>query len=532
MIEPLVCDFLVVGAGSAGCVVANRLSENSAHKVVLIEAGKKDSDPLLRIPAAVGRNVEAPQHNWNYYSEPEPELGDRRIFCARGKVLGGSSSINGMIYVRGHARDYDDWRQRGCTGWSYADVLPYFRKSENTKRATDNYHGAGGLLHVSLGRPVPPICDTFLDAAADAGYPVRIDYNGESQEGFSHYDLTTRNGKRWSTASAFLRPALGRSNLELITKAEVQRLCVDGRHVTGATMLVDGERQEIRASKEVILCAGVFNSPKLLMLSGIGPAQELTDLGMNVIAESPFVGSNLLDHVSYRMQYGCKAPVTAYAHTKPLLGAKAIMQYALFGSGIFSNTPFSTGGFYRSSDDLDYPDMQLGMTIGLIPKRGRLPKREGFAITVRQGRPLSHGTVRLRSTDPSVAPEIRPRYFSDPGDLPVLVRGVQRIRKVLLGARMAQYVEQEFEPGRAADTEAGLIESIRELSNTTHHFVGTCRMGGDPASVVDPALRVRGVEGLRVADASIMPSHINGNTNAPTIMIAEKASDMILRSWT
>lgn len=524
------CDFLIIGAGSAGCVLANRLSADPAQKVILLEAGGADSDPLLHVPGAVSRTLATPKVNWGYMSEPEPGLAGRAVPLFRGKVLGGTSTLNGMIYIRGNARDYDDWRQQGCDGWAYDDVLPYFRKSERNERGADTYHGGDGPLEVTRSRPVTPICEAFLHAAAAQGYRTDVDFNGADQEGFGHYDVNIHNGKRWSTATAFLKPVRRRANLTVLTGAEAQKLTFDGTRSTGADIIHNGQPLHITANRETLLAGGVFNSPKLLMLSGIGPAQELQELGIDVRLDRSEVGQNLRDHVSYRMNYACTLPVTAYAHTKPIRGAKAVLDYALNRSGILSGTSFPTGGFIKSIEGLDIPDLQIGLCMGLLPPPGHmLPDREGFTITIRQGRPASRGELQLRSKNPADTLKIMPRYFSDPTDMPVLMRGTRKLRLILADPHIAKFIDHEIEPGPTiADNDEALARSIRELSNTTHHFIGTCRMGGDQNSVVDPQLRVRGLTNLRVIDASIMPTHINGNTNAPTIMIAEKGAAMVL----
>ena len=526
----LACDYLVIGAGSAGCVLANRLSEDPSNRVLLVEAGIPDTNPLLHVPAAVSHTLTIPAVNWGYWSEPEPGLDGRSVPLYRGKVLGGTSTLNGMIYIRGHARDYDYWRQDGCTGWAYEDVLPFFRKAEASERGADAFHGAEGPLVVTKSRPVPPICDAFLAAAAAEGFPVGVDFNGATQEGFGHYDVTIRRGRRWNTSSAYLRPARARPNLTVLTRAEARRLLFAGERAIGAEVTLAGETLELRAERETILAAGVFNSPKLLMLSGIGPAEALHALGIAVRLDRAGVGQELRDHVSYRMNYACSRPVTAYAHTRTLRGARAVLEYAASRTGIIAGTSFPTGGFFRSEDGLEIPDMQMGLCMGLLPEGGRmLPDREGFTATVRQGRPASRGEVRLRSADPAAAPLIAPRYFSDPADLRVLMRGIRRLRPIFANPIMRALIEKEIMPGQdVVDDDESLAASIRAVSNTTHHFVGTCRMGGDPESVVDPELRVRGIAGLRIADASVFPSHINGNTHAPTVMIAEKAAAMIL----
>lgn len=528
----LACDYLVVGAGSAGCVLANRLSENPAHRVILLEAGGPDRHPLLHIPGAVSAALAMPSVNWGYMSEPEPGLAGRRVPLYRGKVLGGTSTLNGMIYIRGHPRDFDDWRQRGCTGWSFDDVLPYFRKAERNERGADAYHGADGPLDVTRGRPVPPICDAFLQAAQACGYQAPIDFNGATQEGFGHYDVTIRRGRRRSTAAAYLEPARRRRNLTVLARAEATRLLLRGGRALGAEVRHAGERVQIEAARETLLAGGVFNTPKLLMLSGIGPADQLHDAGIAPLLVRSEIGRNLRDHVSYRMNYACTRPVTAYAHTKPVRAAAALLRYALSGTGILAGTSFPTGGFFRSHDDLDIPDMQMGLAMGLLPEGGRmLPDREGFTVTVRQGRPLSRGTVTLRSADPAAAPIIAPNYFHERSDLLTLMRGIRRLRPIFDQRPIRALIDHEIAPGQdVVDDDDRLAESIHALANTTHHFIGTCRMGGDPESVVDPELRVRGIDALRVIDASVMPAHINGNTNAAVIMIAEKGAAMILAS--
>ncbi len=523
-------DYVIVGAGSAGCVLASRLSEDRSVSVWLAEAGGLDKDRLLAVPGALFRNSTAPQFNWSYSTEPEPELGGRQLFWAQGRVLGGSSTINGMIYSRGHASDYDLWRQDGCEGWGFADVLPLFRKSERNERGEGPYHGGSGPLRVTRGTPGLPIADLFLQATAAAGYPVLDDMNAELAEGFGHYDRTIGDGVRSSTSRAFLHPAESRQHLVVATGATVTRIVLEGTRAVGVEVIIGGTRQIIRAEREVILCGGAVHSPQLLMLSGIGPADQLREQGIDVAVDLPSVGANLQNHVCYRLQYTCSAPITAYRYMHPLRGAAAIAQYMLFRTGVFSQTAVATGGFFRSSDTLDIPDMQAHVAMGLIGNVGktawsRLPRQHGFAVAINQGRPHSRGEIRLRSADPAAPPVIRPRYFSDPRDLATLMAGVRRMRDVIEGGEIRSVISKEIQPGPRDD--AQLAAHMRQSVSNAFHPVGTCRMGADAGSVVDPTLCVRGTTGLRVADAAIMPTLINGNTNAPTIMVAEKAAMLI-----
>jgi choline dehydrogenase len=519
-----ICDYLIVGAGSAGCVLANRLSADPTRRVILLEAGGNDSLTFNRVPGAIITTATNPKTNWSYQTEPQPELNGRRINWPRGRVLGGSSAINGMIYIRGHARDYDTWRQMGCPGWSYSDVLPYFRKSEDSARGAGEFHGAGGLLHVKKGLK-NPIGNAFIEAAQQAGYPACPDFNGADQEGFGHFDATIHAGRRWSTARAYLDPALRRPNLTVLQRALACRVLVEHGRARGVEAIIGGRRQVIRAEREVLLSGGAINSPQLLMLSGIGPADHLRRLGLDVVLDQPRVGENLQDHLAYRIKLACPQPVTAYRYLNPFHAAMTGLQYITTRSGFLSHTPLPTGAFFRSEDRLEVPDMQVHLVLALMTDTGnRLPKEHGFMVQVNEGVPASRGTISLRSADPTEPPVIDPRYLSVRDDLAHLIRGTERMMEVLDKPAIRPFISRRVEPASAA----AIADGIRERAVTVYHPVGTCRMGEGPDSVVDPLLQVRGIDGLRVVDASIMPVLVNGNTNAPTIMIAEKAADLIL----
>ncbi len=525
-------DYLVIGAGSAGCILAARLSEDPGMRVWLGEAGGPDRDPLLGVPGLLFRTSTSPRFNWSYMTEPEPGLGGRRLFWAQGRVLGGSSTINGMIYIRGHPREYDLWRQDGCEGWGWDDVLPHFRATERNERGAGPYHGGDGPLPVTRGDPRLPICELFLGAMRRAGHSILDDFNGGSMDGFGHYDRTIGAGTRQSVATSFLRPAAGRRNLTVETHATVLRVIVEHGRARGIELSRNGALQRLYAEREIILCGGAINSAKLLMLSGIGPAAHLRAHGITIVQDAPGVGGNLQNHLCYRMQYACSAPVTAYRYMHPVRGAVACLDYALRRRGILSQTTVATGGFLRTEPGLEMPDAQVQLGIGLIGNVGasawqRLPRREGFTLVVNQGRPHSRGTVRLRSPDPAAPPVIAPRYLHDRRDLALLMRAARQMRDLMRDGELRRVISKELAPGAAADSDAGLEADIRARASNAFHPVGTCRMGGDAESVVDPKLRLRGIAGLRVADASIMPTLINGNTNAAAMMIGEKAAAML-----
>jgi choline dehydrogenase len=525
-------DYIVVGAGSAGSIVAARLSEDPSLRVWLGEAGGPDRDPLLGVPGLLFRTSTAPRFNWSYLTEPEPELAGRKLFWAQGRVLGGSSTINGMIYIRGHPREYDLWRQDGCEGWGWDDVLPYFRATERNERGASPLHGGSGPLAVTRGAPGLPICDIFLGAMSRAGHPILDDFNGPSMDGFGHYDRTIGDGKRQSVATTFLRAPRRPRNLTIETGAMATRLIVEHGRARGVEFRGEDGVRRVFAEREVILCGGAANTPKLLMLSGIGPADHLRGHGIDVLHDAPAVGGNLQNHLCYRMQYACSAPVTAYRYMHPLRAAAACLDYAVRRRGILSQTTVATGGFLRTEPGLEIPDAQVQLGIGLIGNVGasawqRLPRREGFSVVVNQGRPHSRGTVRLRSADPAAPPVITPRYLSDKRDLDVLKRAARQMRGMMRDPELQRVISAELAPGDAADDDDALEADIRARASNAFHPVGTCRMGGDAESVVDPRLRLRGIDGLRIADASVMPTLINGNTNAAAMMVGEKAAAMI-----
>ena len=523
-------DYVIVGAGSAGCVLANRLSASGRHSVLLLEAGPEDTNLWIHVPLGYGKLFKDKTVNWMYQTEPEPGLNGRSIFQPRGKVLGGSSSINGLVYIRGQREDFERWRQRGNAGWGYDDVLPYFRKAEDQQRGADEFHGTGGPLTVSNPRQTDPLCEAFIRAAGETGIPANPDFNGAGQEGAGYFQTTTRRGRRASTAVCYLRPARHRRNLEIRTSAPAQHILFEGRRAVAVRYRHAGTLRTARARREILVSGGAYNSPQLLQLSGVGPADLLARHGIDVVLDAAGVGHDLQDHLQVRMVMRCSKPVTINdAINHPVRRVLTGLRYAAFRTGPLTVAAGYAGAFFKTDPRLATPDIQVHFIPFSADKMGeKLHAFSGFTASVCQLRPESRGSLRIRSADPSVPPEIRINYLATETDRTVNVEGLKILRRVLHAPALGPYVAAEVEPGAAVATDAALLAYCRQYGSTIYHPTSTCRMGSDALAVVDQRLRVRGIEGLRVVDGSVMPDVVSGNTNAAIIMIAERASDMIL----
>lgn len=523
-------DYVIVGAGSAGCALAYRLVR-AGKRVDLIEYGGTDIGPFIQMPAALSYPMNMSRYDWGFSSQPEPHLGGRSLVTPRGKVLGGSSSINGMVFVRGHRKDFDHWRDQGADGWGYADVLPYFKRMETWHGGDPNsWRGQDGPVHISRGPRDNPLFNAFIEAGHQAGWPLTEDYNGENQEGFGPMEATIWQGRRWSAANAYLRPAM-RTGLLRIRRGLARRVAFEGRRAVGVEVAMRGGVQVVRAGAEVILSASSINTPKLLMLSGIGPAAHLREHGIEVLADRAGVGGNLQDHLEVYMQFAASQPITLFKHWN-LWGKGSIgAQWMATKTGLGASNQFESCGFIRSSDAVDYPDIQYHFLPLAVRYDGKAAAEgHGFQAHVGPMRSKSRGTVRLSSADPDMAPEIRFNYMSHPDDWAEFRACIRHTRHIFDQPAIAQYVAHEIQPGASAQSDADIDDFIREHAESAYHPCGTARVGAadDADAVVDPQLRVIGVEGLRVADSSIFPRITNGNLNGPSLMVGEKAADHIL----
>ncbi|HIK33205.1 MAG TPA: choline dehydrogenase [Oscillatoriales cyanobacterium M59_W2019_021] len=516
-------DYIIVGAGSAGCVLANRLTENPDLSVLVLEAGQSDRSSAIHTPIAFSKLFKT-EYDWAYETEPQPHLNHRRMYCPRGKVLGGSSSLNAMIYIRGHRSNYDRWAQLGNSGWSFAEILPYFKKAERQERGASYYHGSEGLLNVADLRDINPLSRVFVEAAVELGFGRQPDFNGAEPDGIGFYQVTQKNGRRHSAAAAYLKPCLGRSNLTVRTGTQVTRLLWEGTRVVGLEYRGENGIDRADVRREVILSAGAINSPQLLMLSGVGAAETLKSFEIPVVVDLPGVGQNLQDHLIACTMWDCTQPQTLDNANN----FGNVLKYLLFKRGALTSNVAEAGGFVKTRSNLAVPDIQFHFVPAYFFNHG-LTKRKGFGVTLGATLlyPESRGYVGLQSADPFAAPVVQPNYLSQEADLQTLMAGLNLARQIIKAAAFDRYRGAEVFPDSSVRTETQIVEYLRQTIESIYHPVGTCKMGNDSMAVVDSRLRVRGTQGLRVVDASIMPTIVGGNTNAPTIAIAEKAADSI-----
>jgi len=524
-------DFIIVGSGSAGAVMAHRMAEDGKNSVLVLEYGGTDWGPLIQMPSALSYPMNMKRYDWGFVSEPEPHLNNRRMVTPRGKVIGGSSSINGMVYVRGHARDYDTWEEMGARGWGYRHVLPYFKRMETSHGGEDGWRGTNGPLHITRGTMKNPLYQAFIDAGREAGYPVTEDYNGQQQEGLGPFEMTVWKGVRWSSANAYLRPALKTGKVKLETHALARRIVLDGKRATGVEYEQNGQIKSAYANREVILAASALNSPKLLMLSGIGPADHLKEMGVTPIHDLPGVGQNLHDHLEILLQVSCTQPITLNGKMDLISKGVIGLEWLLFKTGLGATNHFESCGFIRTRAGVEYPDLQYHFLPAAIRYDGKAPSSgHGYQVHVGPNRSKSRGWLKLRSNDPKDPPRALFNYMSHPQDWEDFRAGIRLTREILGQNALAPYRGEELMPGAAVQSDDEIDDYIRDHVESAYHPCGACRMGSpdDPLAVVDGECRVIGIERLRIADASIIPMVTNGNLNGPCLMIGEKASDHIL----